>query len=244
MVSEILVALEDSPSGRRALATALELGQALGATLVGLPIDDDPRLAAIFLARAAETGVAARTLPADAQLAEVMRRETVRHDLTVLGRAASLRHGPGTDGDDEGLLSSAEKPVLIVPERELPAGPGVLLAYDGSAASKRALTSFGKSGLARGRTVHVAAVGDDVAAALETAVDGCELLYELGVTAAPHNLAMPHTVSRALLEHRARLSAGLLVLGGYTRSHVARLLWGSVTQEMLDKTEVPLFLHY
>jgi nucleotide-binding universal stress UspA family protein len=251
MVAEILVGLEESPGGQRALAVALDVGRALSATLVGLPIDDGSGAGATFLARSAETGVAAHTLAPEGALREMVRREILRHDLTVLGREASLRFGPqaadspdGPDGEEEGPPPAAEKPILVVPERDLPTGPSVLIAYDGSAASKRALTAFGESGLDRGRAVHVAAVGDDAAAAWETAVDGCELLYELGVAAAPHNLATPHTVSRALLEERARLNAGLLVLGGYTRSHVARLLWGSVTQEMLDKTEVPLFLHY
>lgn len=244
MVTQVLVGIEASESGQRAVTMALEVGHSLGATLVGLMIEDRDDLRDDFLARSAGASVSARALAPEGPPSETVRRQILRHDLSVLGREASLRFGLKPDLDDDSGAPPAERPVLVVPEREVASGRAVLIAYDGSAASRRAATSFGESGLARGRPVHVAAIGDDGAAAWETAVDGCELLLELGVAASPHHLAAPHTVSRALLEQRARLDAGLLVLGAYTRSHGARLLWGSVTQEMLDRTEVPLFLHY
>jgi nucleotide-binding universal stress UspA family protein len=240
MVADVLVALEGSAGGERAVMLALDVGQSLGATLTGMAVEDGPGLAEAFLARSAAAAVTARTVALEGEAPAAVRREILRHDLTVLSREASLRFGPGSSDDD----GAGEKPVLVAPERAVAAGPAVLVAYDGSAASRRALKSFGASGLARGRAVHVATIGDDGAAAWDTAVDGCELLDALGVPASAHNLATPHTVSRALLEQRARLGASLLVLGAYTRSHLARYLWGHVTQEMLDKTEVPLFLHY
>src|SRR5262249_46385346 len=124
------------------------------------------------------------------------------------------------------------------------AGPTVLIAYDGSLASRRALTAFAMSGLAEGRQVHVAAVDDDGSVAWDMATRGCKLLDERGVAAEPHNLVTVGTVTDALLDLRAKLNACLLVLGAYTRSRFARLLWGSVTKDPLDRSEVPLFLHY
>ena len=59
-----------------------------------------------------------------------------------------------------------------------------------------------------------------------------------------HNLVPPGSVAEALLARREKLDAGLMVLGAYTRSRFARMLWGSVTQEIVEKTVVPLFLHY
>jgi nucleotide-binding universal stress UspA family protein len=119
-----------------------------------------------------------------------------------------------------------------------------LMAYDGSPAARRALHGFAASGLAREQPIHVATVGDDGALAWETAEAGCRLLREHGVAATAHNIVSTLSVADALLDRRQKLGAGLMVLGAYTRSRFSRLFWGSVTQEILQKTVVPLFMHY
>jgi nucleotide-binding universal stress UspA family protein len=87
-------------------------------------------------------------------------------------------------------------------------------------------------------------VDDDGATAWATATRGADLLSELGIAASVHNLVPPGSVAEAILARREKLDAGLMVLGAYTRSRFARMLWGSVTQEIVEKTVVPLFLHY
>jgi nucleotide-binding universal stress UspA family protein len=120
----------------------------------------------------------------------------------------------------------------------------VMIAYDGSPAAIRALRSFAASGLARGRALHVATVHDDGAHAYETATQGCQLLGQLGFAAVPENVVSIEPTADALLTRRDKLGAGLVVVGGYVPSPLARLMWGSVTHELLGKTPVPVFLHY
>ena len=128
-----------------------------------------------FVARCRDAGVSVRTLELTGRPGPVILEEMQRHDLTLLGRHANFRFE--TEEQDlqtrDHVLRRAGKPVVIVPEDVVEAGPAVLVAYDQSPAADRALRSFAASGLARGRAVHVASVADDAAIAWDIAVRGC-----------------------------------------------------------------------
>jgi nucleotide-binding universal stress UspA family protein len=278
MIKDILVCLEGSPSSTSAVGFGLGLGRALGATLVGLAIVDEPDIRAGaatgiggssfkqqrdqallkdaheravewtqgFAIRCREAGVAARVLELRGRPEDTILEEMQRHDLTLLGRHVNFRFE--TDAKDrktrDTVLHRAGKPVIVVPEAELPTGPTVLIAYDGSSAANRALRSFAESGLGRDRPIHVATVDDSGATAREMAMRGCELLRELGFTATADNLVSVLPIAEALLEHRRKLNASLLVMGAYAHSRLSQLMWGSVTHDLVEKTTVPLFLHH
>jgi nucleotide-binding universal stress UspA family protein len=199
-----------------------------------------------FVARGRAAGLAVRALELTGRPAEMILDEMPRHDLTVLGRDANFRFE--TQDTDrftrDRVLRRAGKPILIVPEPLAITGSAVMVAYDGSPAATRALHGFADSGLARGRAIHVATVDDDGATAFEIAARGCALLAERGVKALPENVVSTESTTGALLTRRAALGAGLIVLGGYVPSPLARLVWGSVTHELLERTVVPVFLHY
>jgi nucleotide-binding universal stress UspA family protein len=199
-----------------------------------------------FVAHGRAARVAVRALEITGSAAEMILAEVPRHDITVLGRDANFRfetHEHDRHTRDR-ILRRAGKPVIVVPERVAAAGPAVMIAYDGSSAAVRAMRSFAASGIARGREVHVASVDDDGANAFQTATAGCELLKKLGVHAVPENVVSSEPIAAALLSRRARIDAGLIVLGGYIPSPLARLVWGSVTSEIVEHAVVPVFLHY
>ncbi len=199
-----------------------------------------------FVARGHAAGVAVRALELAGRPAEMILEELQRHDLTLLGRDVNFRFET-QDRDRytrDRILRRAGKPIMVVPEALADAGPAVMIAYDGSPAATRALRSFAASGLARDRDIHVATVHDDGATAFEIATQGCDLLRGLGIAAVPENVVSVESITDALLARRAKLRAGLIVLGGYVPSPLARLVWGSVTHDLLSKTVVPVFLHY
>ena len=199
-----------------------------------------------FADRCRNAGVVAQTSELTGRPAATILDELARYDLTILGRDVNFRFE--TEESDartrDLILRRAGKPVVVVPEALVESRPNVLIAYDGSPAARRALRSFADSGLGRDRALHVAAMDDDGAIAWEMATRGCQALAELGLNAAPHNLVSTRSIAEAMLDLRAKLDAGLIVLGAYTRSKMSRLLWGSVTEQMLGKTVVPLFVHY
>jgi len=199
-----------------------------------------------FVGRARRARVAARALEIAGSPVEMILAEVPRHDLTVIGRDVNFRFE--TQDHDrftrDRILRRAGKPILVVPD---PPGPGkgaVLVAYDGSPAAARALHSFVDCGLARDREVHVTTVNDDGARAFEIATRGCALLSRLGIRAIADNVVSTETTAAALLSRRTKIGAGMMVIGGYIPSPLARLVWGSVTHEVIEHAAVPVFLHY
>ena len=199
-----------------------------------------------FETRCQLAGVATRSLEVRGRPAAKILEEMTDHDLTLIGRNANFLLQPDQDDADtrDDVLHGARKPVLVVPEEAARAGHDVLIAFDGSSAAKRAALAFAESGLAQGRTVHVASMDDDGEQAWEMASRGVDLLREHSVPAKPRSLVSALPIADALLELRRKLGAGLMVTGAYASSRFSELLWGSVTREMIEKSPVPLFLHH
>jgi nucleotide-binding universal stress UspA family protein len=200
-----------------------------------------------FVERGRAAGIAVKTLELEGRPAETIVQELQNHDAMIVGRDVNFRFE--TQERDrytrDRILRRAGKPIIVVPAQPVTAGSAVLIAYDGSAAAVRALRSFAASGLARGRDVYVATVNDDGANAFEIASQGCGLLHdEYGIAARPDNIVSIESTADALLARRDKLGAGLLVVGGYVPSPLARLVWGSVTHAILENTAVPVFVHY
>ena len=274
MIKDILVCLEGSASTERAIELGLELAREHGARLVGLAIIDDPDLRpnptpadleqhrdlvllesarlraeatlAQFETRCQLAGVATRNLEARGRPAAKILQEMTEHDLTLIGRNANflLETGEEDAHTRDDVLHRARKPVMIVPDEPARAGQDVLIAFDGSSAAKRAVLAFADSGLAQGRTVHVASMDDDGEQAWEMASRGVDLLRERSVAARPRSLVSALPIADALLDLRRKLGAGLMVTGAYASSRFSELIWGSVTREMIEKSPVPLFLHH
>jgi nucleotide-binding universal stress UspA family protein len=200
-----------------------------------------------FEARCRDAGVRARVLALSGRPAPTILVQMQSHDLTLIGRNANFLFETRDDDPEtrDSVLHRAGKPVIIVPEVLAPAGPDVLVAFDGSSAAKRALKAFAASGLAQGRKVHVASVQDDGEEAWEMASRGVELLRELGVGSKPRSVVSALPIAAAILDARRKVGAGLLVTGAYqARSRLSELVWGSVTHTLLEETPVPLFLHH
>jgi nucleotide-binding universal stress UspA family protein len=253
MIKDILVCLEGSPGTVRAIELALELAREHGARLVGLAIanngekhDGVDEHRARLEARGQAVGVSTRILRVYGQPAATILEEMTAHDLTILARGASfLVEDRGEDGETrDNILHRARKPVILVPETPVRAEHDVLIAFDGSSAAKRAVTSFAESGLAHGRTVHVTSMHDDGAEAWEMASRGVELLRERSIASQPRSLVSTLPIAEALLGLRRKLGAGLLVSGAYASSRLSEMIWGSVTRALIDGTPVPLFLHH
>jgi nucleotide-binding universal stress UspA family protein len=201
---------------------------------------------AAFARRCRDAGVIADGIVRHGRPAEVILAQSEVHDLTVLGRNVNFRFE--TEERDpqtrDLVIRRSTVPLLVVPEGPPAPGTAILVAYDATQASNRALHSFGESGLGNGRPVHVATVGDDGGVAWETAEYGCRLLRRYGIHATSQNIVSTLSIAEAILERARKLDAAMVVLGVYARSRFARLLWGTVTDEIIAKTTMPLFLHY
>jgi nucleotide-binding universal stress UspA family protein len=135
--------------------------------------------------------------------------------------------------------------VLIVPEEiEGPLGKEIVVAYDGSRAAKRAMSSLAASGLAGSRHVRVASVDDSGEQAWMMATAGVKLLAELGVTAEASNIVSAHSSVDALAAFSRKIGAGLIVMGAFAHNRLAHLFHGSVTRGLVERTTIPLYLQH
>jgi nucleotide-binding universal stress UspA family protein len=278
MIKDILVCLEGSASGNRAIDLAIEIAREMSARLMGLAIVDEPNIRAgsatgiggssfkqhrdevlledahkkasdwllLFEARCRDAGIPARGLELRGRPAPKILEEMQSRDLTLIGRDANFLFETKEEDAEtrDNVLHRAGKPVIVVPEESAKTGPDVMIAYDGSSASNRALHALAGSGLANGRKVHVTSVQDDGEEAWEMASRGVELLRTLSVASKPRSIVSALPIADAILETRAKLGAGMLVMGAYTRSRLSEMIWGSVTRTLVEKCPVPIFLHH
>jgi nucleotide-binding universal stress UspA family protein len=244
MITQILVCLDSSPSTEAAVGVALRIARELRAGLVALPIADDAAggLRGRFESRCDEAGVKAQTLELGDRPAALILKETATRDLVVMGRSAPTR-------TRNAVLRRANRPVLIVPEAstDRPASAIGIVAYNGSGAATRALTSFAESGLAQRMDVRVVTVGDDGAAAYEVADRGVHALATLGVAATPHSIVSVLPRSEALLRFAETCNATMMVMGAFGRPPLAAFatFWkGSATRHIIKRTKIPVYLRH
>ena len=197
-----------------------------------------------FLQKARAAGVPARAVEVTGKPAETILGELDNHDLGLIGRYANFRFV--TEAVDlrtwDVVVHQASKPLIVVPENDLREGRAVVLAYDGSAASKRALRLYVRTGLASARDVHVVTVNDSGAVAWELATEAAQEFGALGVAAEVHNVVSVRPIAEALLEVAGQIDAGLIVMGAFAHSRLRNLFRGSVMQQLVEKTTIPLFL--
>lgn len=199
-----------------------------------------------FISRCQTAGVPARALEQHGRPAATILAQMDPYDLVLMGREANFKFETAAEDSQtrDQVLHRTRKPVLVIPETPVTPTARVLTAFDGSSAAKRAIASFSESGLGKDCEVTVACVDDDGATAFEMASRGVELFAHFKIKAQPMNLVSVLPIAEALLEARGKLNADMIVMGAYAHSKFSQLLWGSVTQQLVEKTPVPLYLHH
>lgn len=156
----------------------------------------------------------------------------------------------GTHGEDHGdgshigsqletVLRRVHKPILLTPDT-FTAPQSVMLAYDGSASTKKGIELLAKSPLFSGLPVHVVMVGaesDTNKATLEWARDA---LQQGG-----HNVEtaiVAGDVEPALHQYQNQNDIGMMVMGAYGHSKIRQFLVGSTTTAMIEASKTPLLI--
>lgn len=200
----------------------------------------------LFLMRCAKAAVTARVLEITGRPAETILAEMDNHDLFLLGRDANFQFE--TEATDKRtwdvVLHRASKPVIVVPENDPPQHRAAVIAYDGSQAAMRALRTFAASGLAHGRELHVVTINASGAIAWEVAQEALKAIERLGLKAELHNVVSVLPLAEALLETAIKIRADLIVMGAFAHSRFRSFFRGSVTQQLVEKTTIPLFLSH
>ncbi|MEA2698506.1 MAG: hypothetical protein QOI66_2777 [Myxococcales bacterium] len=200
----------------------------------------------VFDSRCREAKIVGETRQIVGRAAANILREMQAFDLSVMGRDANFHFE--TESTDPAtrsyVLHRSQRPTVLVPATGRPVWKRAMIAYDGSSASKRAVTAFADSGLAHGLELHVATVDDDGATAWEMAGRAVEDLKRRSFHAALHNVVSVLPIPEALLEQATKLEADVMVMGAYAGSRIMERVWGSVTTDLIEKTTISLFLQH
>jgi nucleotide-binding universal stress UspA family protein len=208
------------------------------------------RFLAQFTLRCAEAGVAAKVLEDVGMPYEQIELQAQRYDLILLGQQTRF-HFETQEGYDDTVrrvLKDSPRPVITVPARlEIrPDEPGntVLVAYDGSLQSARALNAFHATGLAGVLPITIVSVHPEhgaAARAAERAVDYLRL-HEIKAEAQP--IALNESPARAIQALARELKSVLIVMGAYGQPVLKEFFLGSVTRTLLAESRIPLFLYH
>jgi len=180
---------------------------------------------------------------------------TLTEPVAVLARFADLvvlpkPYGKTSSRDIESVLEAAlfdgRAPVLILPETGLPAAPAqrITLAWNQSDEAMHAARAA--MPLLKAAAAVDIAVIDPPSHGPERSDPGgllSQYLSRHGVKAEVSVLAktLPR-VSEVLCRHARDVSADLIVMGGYGHSRFREAILGGATRDMLEMTDVPVFM--
>ena len=160
----------------------------------------------------------------------------------IVTRAPQNEDDAGLVADIEGALMGNGRPILLVPKTVDDAfASKANVAWNDSIESARAV-SAAMPILKAADSVTVAAVRVHVGDApdLDPVVD---LLKAHGATADATIIdAADREISDVLIEHARRHLGTVLIMGAYSHSWLKEQVFGGVTQDTLDYTEVPVLL--
>lgn len=242
--------------GRRAAASSTDLSGAiaLGAQedLLTELADLDARGMALEQARgralldALRERTAATGVPVDGRLrhgpvVEAMLELEADVRLFVIGKRgehADLASGH-LGSNLERVVRAVHRPVLVA-ARVYAAPSRFVIAYDGSATTRRCVDMVCASPLLKGLECHVVTAGEDNDAVRSHQRWASERLSGAGFE--PQFHLAPGDADRVITAHVESLRADLLVAGAYGHSRIRRLILGSTTTQLLQHCRVPVLL--
>lgn len=231
---------------------AIGLG-AQEALLKQLSSDDEQRSRAareagrVFLLQLRDRALAAGVAQVDTRQRHGDVEETLSSQqdgtrLVVLGRrgeAAGADAQKTLGGHVEWVVRSLQRPILAVPAQYREPSR-VLIAFDGSAVTRRGIEMVAASPLLRGLPLHLLSAAETPGRhqkALDWAQETCRQAgFEVTVGTAPGH---PAAVINAAIQTQG---FDLLVMGAYSHSPLRSWLFGSNTTDLLRSTVIPTLL--
>lgn len=139
----------------------------------------------------------------------------------------------------ESTIRALHCPMLIV-NSEFVVPKQVMLAYDGSQASGKALDMLAQSPLVKGTPIHLVTVDADQAVA-----ENLQALATEKLTQAGHSViatVLKGEASSALCQYQDEHQIDLTLMGAFSHSRLREIVLGSMTAKMLLGANKPLWL--
>jgi nucleotide-binding universal stress UspA family protein len=176
------------------------------------------------------------------QLVDAIAAQARLHDLSILDGELNPMDVDRTL--IEAMLLTSGRPVIIVPSNWSSLSfETILIAWDGSAASTRAVNDALPLLKAASRIRIVSVTGEkDLSKAIPGAGIGQHLARH-DIDAAIESIsAVRGDAGEALRRHASEHKADLLIMGAFVHTRLRQWVLGGVTQSMLKMSNVPLFM--
>lgn len=251
LFADILVPISGSPESWIALEQAIIIAEMEKADVRGLAIEhfqdwgekriSDEDLSRAFSERLQQSGISGNLVFVQGKVAETICERAKVNDLVIL----KLNHPPSTNifsrlkSGMRTIVRQSTRPLLFVCE-QLSTMDHLLLAYDGSAKGKEALYIAAYLASRYNKHLSVLVVDDDE-------VRGKQRLSEA------KNYLGARCVSQVFRKRTARTSlvilqaaelihADMILMGGYGRSPLFEILFGSTVDGVLRGTQIPVIV--
>lgn len=139
----------------------------------------------------------------------------------------------------ERVIRAMHRPILVTTE-EFRAPKSVMIAFDGSATTRKGVQMVADSPLFRGLPCHLVMSGADTAEARALLAQARQTLVAAGFEA-PAGI-LPGEPEGVLTRYQQEHGIDMMIMGAYGHSRIRQLLIGSTTTEMLRKSTGPLLL--
>jgi nucleotide-binding universal stress UspA family protein len=158
--------------------------------------------------------------------------------LLVMGRQGE-QGGEHVGSHLENVVRTLHRPILVIPA-DYTEPQRILIAFDGSATTRKAVEMVAASPLFRGLPCHVVMVGADKPESREQLDWARTTLEKAGfeVTAS----LRAGQVEEVLCGYRTEHDIDLIVMGAYGHSKIREFLVGSTTTKLIRQSKVPLLL--
>ena len=139
----------------------------------------------------------------------------------------------------ERVVRAMKRPILVTPA-EFRTPKKVMLAFDGSATTRKGVDMVAGSPLLRGLPCHLVMAGPDRAENREKLEQARQVLEGAGIEAP--TAIVPGDSEIVLRQYQQDNGIDLIIMGAYGHSRIRRLLIGSTTTAMLRQSVVPVLL--
>ncbi|HVA15506.1 MAG TPA: universal stress protein [Stellaceae bacterium] len=166
-------------------------------------------------------------------------------DLVVTGHDTAF-HGDVNKPLSEtltNLLARTPRPAIVCPD-DLTPSDAMMLAYDASLPSMRAVQMFTLLGIGEGKSIHVASIDTSQELAARRAAGAVGYLRRHGFEALPHPIVSPLPPAKILAREVADRKIGTLVMGAYGHRGFREFLLGSTTSTLAETPPCALFLYH
>lgn len=164
-------------------------------------------------------------------------------EIIVIGKGGekSVSYQNKLGANLENIARSTRKPLFLVTEEFKPI-QNFLIAYDGSASSKKAVDYAITSPLLRGSKCHLIKISSEEKDADKSALQQAEdKLKQAGFTVTT-KLEKGKQVSDVVNKYAVTNNIDLLLIGSYTHSKIRNFFFGSNTNSLLQKSKIPVLL--